>query len=67
MVAKTGGKYKIELKQGRTARKKYYWFRVVHRNGRIIATSEVYKTQRAAKDTAGRFASYTALEITKED
>lgn len=40
--------YKIEIIE---SKKKYYW-RIVHKNGKILAHSEKYSTRGKAKQTA---------------
>ena len=42
---------------------RWYWFRVAHRNGNIIMTSETYTRKATRTRIANRFAKATGLNV----
>lgn len=42
-----------------------YWWRIVHRNGQILATSEMYTRKASAKRSALRFSFESYLRMLK--
>jgi uncharacterized protein YegP (UPF0339 family) len=57
--------YRIELAESEKKSVKHFWFRIVHRNGNIIATSETYTTKASRTRIARRLSKETGIEIIK--
>jgi len=67
-------KYRIELYRSQNKGKPYlldaFWFRIVHKNGNIICTSETYTTSQARNDSAnnlGETCSLAVVDCAKEE
>lgn len=58
-------KYYIELCENKIGKQRY-WFRIRHRNGHIIASSEKYASRRGRTNSARNLARFTAADILEE-
>jgi len=61
-MARTKPKYRVVFDES----DKKWWFKIVHKNGNIITTSEMYTTKAARTRSAKNLAKETGLEVWDE-